>query len=337
MKTNRILVSDLDSAMEIRNGSSEEQAAVKTVLEEGDTSLPPARVGATGELAFELHSLSGLKEVGCEVTNSKYFSRESGRCDFEIGTGQTSLDRELEKHLQSFHLAERSNLVFSVKLEPRMNTRTKTSIAAESRLTVDCDISLVSLDNADPVYRWFPETKLDKARQYYTSAVDLFKKARYLDSFYLFQPAYKLSVLASGIPESSKSEQEEEKINDNVTKMIEDRTETSEVEAEARRLRVSCLNNLAACHFQWGHHTAVIQLSSAVLHINSVMVKALYRRGVSHLALGDYDKCELDLVTAARLEPGNRAVQEQLGLARDRRGAEKRNLASKMQMMFTKS
>ena len=104
VKTNRILVSDLDSAMEIRNGSSEEQAAVKTVLEEGDTSLPPARcahynkiyffnrpliifrVGATGELAFELHSLSGLlKEVGCEVTNSKYFSRESGRCDSEIG------------------------------------------------------------------------------------------------------------------------------------------------------------------------------------------------------------------------------------------------------------
>jgi len=190
--------------MEIRNGISGEQAAVKTVLEEGDTSLPPARLGATGQLAIELHSLSGLKEVGCEVTYSKYFSRESCRCDFEIGTGQTSLDRELEKHLQNFHLAERSNLVFSVKLEPGMNTRIKTNIATESRVTVDCDISIVSLDNADPVYRWFPETKLDKARQYYTLAVDLFKKARYLDSFYLFQPAYKLSVLASGITESSK-------------------------------------------------------------------------------------------------------------------------------------
>ena len=68
--------------------------------------------------------------------------------------------------------------MFSVKLEPRMNTRTKTSIAAESRLTVDCDISLVSLDNADPVYRWLPETKLDKARQYYSLAVDLFKQER---------------------------------------------------------------------------------------------------------------------------------------------------------------
>ena len=81
---------------------------------------------------------------------------------------------------------------------------------------------------------------------------------------------------------------------------------------------------------------------------------------MSRLALGDYDKCEADLVTAARLEPGNRcdsdlmmiccesddleaflfvlrAVQEQLGLARDRRRTEKKNLAAKMQLMFTKS
>ena len=79
---------------------------------------------------------------------------------------------------------------------------------------------------------------------------------------------------------------------------------------------------------------------------------------MSRLALGDYENCEADLVTAARLEPGNRcdsdlvmiycesddlesfvlrAVQEQLGLARDRRRTEKKNLAVKMQMMFTKS
>ena len=68
--------------------------------------------------------------------------------------------------------------MFRVKLEPGMNSRTKTSLVTESKVTVDCDISLLSLDNADPVYRWFPETKLEKARQYYTLAVDLFKQAR---------------------------------------------------------------------------------------------------------------------------------------------------------------
>ena len=43
------------------------------------------RLGATGELQVELHSLSGLQEAGEELTHSKYFSRERTRCEFEIG------------------------------------------------------------------------------------------------------------------------------------------------------------------------------------------------------------------------------------------------------------
>ena len=74
-------------------------------------------------------------------------------------------------------MSERSNLVFSLNLEPGMNIRTKTG-SRVIRVTVDCDVCLVSLHNADPVYKWFPETKLDKAKQYYSLAVDLFKKAR---------------------------------------------------------------------------------------------------------------------------------------------------------------
>ena len=76
--------------------------------------------------------------------------------------------------------------------------------------------------------------------------------------------------------------------------MLQTKTETSEVEAEAKRLRVSCLNNLAACHFQWGHHTQVIQLSSAVLDINTHMVKALYRsvsNCVIHILIFTWQKC----------------------------------------------
>ena len=47
------------------------------------------RLGSTGELTLELHSLSGLQEAGVEVTNSKYFSQERQGCDFEIGTGDS--------------------------------------------------------------------------------------------------------------------------------------------------------------------------------------------------------------------------------------------------------
>ena len=64
-----------------------------------------------------------------------------------------------------------------------------------NQITLDCDVTLLSVLNADPIYKWYPETKLEKAKQYYSLAVELYKKSRYLDSFYLFQPAYKLSVL----------------------------------------------------------------------------------------------------------------------------------------------
>ena len=49
------------------------------------------RLGATGELQVELHSLSGLQEAGEELTHSKYFSRERTRCEFEIGIGRIVL------------------------------------------------------------------------------------------------------------------------------------------------------------------------------------------------------------------------------------------------------
>ena len=72
---------------------------------------------------------------------------------------------------------------------------------------------------------------------------------------------------------------------------------------------MSCLNNMAACHFQWYNHEAVVSLSSRVLELQPDQVKALYRRGVSFLRMNEYDRSEEDLVKAAKLEPGNRAVQ----------------------------
>ena len=75
---------------------------------------------------------------------------------------------------------------------------------------------------------------------------------------------------------------------------------------------------------------------------------------MSYLSLGEADKAEADLVTAARLEPGNRAVQvcsqwavlifsilhsslvqEQLGLVRRRRRNGDKEMANKLGKMFS--
>ena len=47
-------------AMEIRNGTAEAEAAVKTVLEEGDNSLPPARWARQSRSCFKYRDISIL-------------------------------------------------------------------------------------------------------------------------------------------------------------------------------------------------------------------------------------------------------------------------------------
>jgi len=295
--------------------------AEKLVFNEGDKQLSPPRQGATGEVKIVLNSISGLQsnsQVLSDISNSQYFCTEKTQCEYEIGTARTSIDRDFEKHLQTFLPFETSNLVFSVEVYESFNTRNRKTQPSLS-ITIDCDVSLLSVDNADPVYKWYPETKLDKAKQYYASAVELFKQARYLDSFYLFQPAYRLTAFVTALCDTDKPAGDADALN-----IVED----------ARKLNVNCLNNMAACHFQWSNHRAVIQLSSRVLEINPGQVKALYRRGVSYLVFNEFDSSEQDLVKAAKIDPSNRAVQEQLGEARKKRRRGREEMANKMSKMF---
>ena len=79
-------------------------------------------------------------------------------------------------------------------MEERYNRKTKDDCKARS-IRIDCVVHLICLLNAEPIYKWYPETKLEKAKQVYSQAVELFKEGRYLDSFHLFQSGYKLTVL----------------------------------------------------------------------------------------------------------------------------------------------
>ena len=98
---------------------------------------------------------------------------------------------------------------------------------------------------------------------------------------------------------------------------------------------MTCCNNLAACHAKWGQHSSVVQLSSRVLQARPDAVKALYRRGVARLGLGDCDTAERDLVAAHKLDPANRAVSEKLGLVQHRRKLHRADMAKKLSKVLS--
>ena len=104
------------------------------------------------------------------------------------------MDRTFEKHLQNISAGERCNLVFIVLLEESFNNKEKVNVKAVS-VRLDCDVFLSDLLNSEPIYKWYPETKLEKAKQAYSQGVERFKEGRYLDSFHLFQYGYRLTVL----------------------------------------------------------------------------------------------------------------------------------------------
>ena len=91
------------------------QTAVKTLISEGDLSVARPRLGATGEIVLVLNSINGdsaaTVEIPSDVQRSRYFSVESQTCDFEIGTGSTAVDRELEKHLAMMQLEPRAQQI----------------------------------------------------------------------------------------------------------------------------------------------------------------------------------------------------------------------------------
>ena len=176
-----------------------ELAVMKTVISPGKSAGGRPRLGATGELEIVLHSITGpgdtcIGQIPADVQRSKYFNTESKSCEFEVGTGSTAVDRAFERHLQNILCEERCNLVFIVLLEENLNNKEKLNFKAVS-IRLDCDVFLSDLLNSEPIYRWYPETKLEKAKQAYFQGVERFKEGRYLDSFHLFQYGYRLTVL----------------------------------------------------------------------------------------------------------------------------------------------
>ncbi|KAI4337067.1 hypothetical protein L6164_015525 [Bauhinia variegata] len=95
----------------------------------------------------------------------------------------------------------------------------------------------------------------------------------------------------------------------------------------AEALRVSCWLNGAACSLKLNDFLGAIKMCSQVLDIESVNVKALYRRAQAYIETGDLLLADADVKKALEADPQNREVMmmqrklKQLQAESDRRDA----------------
>ena len=110
----------------------------------------------------------------------------------------------------------------------------------------------------------------------------------------------------------------------------------SEVGAEEQEeLTVALFLNLAACQLKLRQNGHAFENCSRVLQLRPGCVKALYRRGVAAMHMGDLARAEGDLREAGRLEPGSRAVREQQRELARRRQLQDARLSDALKSMFT--
>jgi len=282
----------------------------KSVIEEGDIDAWQPRFCSSGTVGLEILNCTGItnEKLYEDPLMSKYLSG-SPTFEFILGSAETELDRQLERCISTCFPEQKAHFNMRVLLEPEYNGSSRSE--DPEWITLEFRLQLINLLNAQPIYQWFNETKLTKAREFHSSGVRLFKEKRYLDSFHMFKAAYKLSVLARGLEVDNYADVK-----------------------EAVDLQILCYNNIAACNFQWKNYKNVLELSEKVLDLQPNNVKTLYRKGVSNIGLEEFDLAEKDLVLARIIEPNNRAVNEKLGLAQQLKKSAENKFAAKMEKMF---
>ncbi len=321
-----------------RRWRTDEFDMTKTILHAGGSGLHGGefpRFGATAQVSLAAESCSGITvdQLTTDFFYSKYFNHSrlkeigtEGTDTMRIGDADSELDKALERCVRSMRRGERCRLDLRVAFDVARNGRKRRQEdkqqeeAAIQKVELICLITLVNFLNAEPVSKWHPETKVDKAKEISASAVRLFKMGRVLDSFHKFHLALKLLTFVL--------EKDRQKTD------ADDVTVDPSLVSQARDMTSTCYSNLAACHFQWGNHEHVVKLAGRVLATQSDNVKMLYRRGVAYLAMKDFEEAQKDLTKAHRLDPTNKAINDKLGQLRIAEKKHQERLAAGLKKMF---
>lgn len=107
-----------------------------------------------------------------------------------------------------------------------------------------------------------------------------------------------------------------------------------EYEKEIFSLQSVLMLNLAACQLKFQQYPHVVKNCTRVLDMEPESVKALYRRGQALVVMNDFDRAREDLMKAKKLEPGNRAIDEQLKLLESRQQAHDAKYKDALKTMF---
>ncbi|XP_043255475.1 tetratricopeptide repeat protein 9C-like [Colletes gigas] len=201
----------------------------------------------------------------------------TGKKTLIIGEANCEIDSLVERAIEMMMVLEKSLVTLSVSF-------------LDQPILINFEITLTKMQPHKPIWEWTPQEKYLIALKYKETGVCLFKESRWVDAFHKFTKACKILITLEPIPDLELDTKLENDINN---------------------LRLILYNNIAGCQLNRQNYELTISLCDKILSKDCNNIKALYRRGIAHGNLKDYDSAVNDLKTVVTLEPQNRAAQAQ--------------------------
>lgn len=225
-----------------------------------------------------------------------------------IGEAGSEIDEKIERVICMMNINERSLVTIIMPLE-----QSDDFVVSNKSIIVKFEIVLTHCKRYKSVWEWSAEEKYKVALRYKETGTELFKSSQIIDAFRKFSKACKLLITLEPIVDLELDTQLECNIND---------------------LRLALYNNMAICQLKQKNYQHVVTLCIKVLNKDENNVKALYRRGVAHGSMGDYEKAIADLKAVLTLESSNHSAKKQFDIYNTRLQASIQRNKDMMRRMF---
>jgi len=251
----------------------------KEIMRAGEFSTKPTELSTCHILVENLQCLDMTIQQIKDDLHSAIIDENADKV-ITIGDACSAVDRLLERAIQTMSLGEQSLVTVEVPLDDLENKTVVLSIR----------ITLKKAELFKPIWEWSTQEKYNTALKYKQKGVELFKGKRYVDAFHKFSKACKILITLEPI-------EDKEPILQKVTE-----------------LKYILYNNMAECQLIRENYEHVLTLCNKILIKEENNVKAIYRRGVAHAGLRNFEQAANDLKTVITLEPKNKVALEKYNI-----------------------
>lgn len=251
---------------------TDDKKVVKKILKEGEGYDRPNE-GAVVK----------LKLIG-KLQDGTVFLKKGHEDDlFEFKTDEEQVIQGLDRAVLTMKKGE----VASLTIAPEYafgSLETKQDLAVvPPNSTVCYEIELVSFEKEKESWDMNTEEKIEASGKKKEEGNALFKAGKYVRASKRYEKAAKYIEYDSSFSDEEKK--------------------------QCKVLKVSCNLNNAACKLKLKEYKEAEKLCTKVLELESMNVKALYRRAQAYVHLADLELAEFDIKKALEIDPDNRDVK----------------------------